>query len=64
MTLIILNFGAWKNEGIADKGKFVRQKCYIEKFGDDFHITCAGLPSNCYKYVTWENFKEGFTCRW
>lgn len=26
------NFGAWKNEGIATKGRWVRQKCYLEEF--------------------------------
>lgn len=26
------------------------------------HITCAGLPERCYKHVTWQNFKTGFTC--
>lgn len=27
-----VNLGAWKNEGIAIKGKWVRQKCYLEYF--------------------------------
>ena len=53
--------GAWKNEGIATKGKFIRQKCYLEEFEGKMQITCAGLPDNCYNQVTWENFKEGFT---
>lgn len=53
--------GAWKNEGIATKGKFIRQKCYLEEFERKMQITCAGLPQNCYNQVTWENFKEGFT---
>jgi hypothetical protein len=22
-------------------------------------ITCAGMPDQCYKYVTWDNFTEG-----
>ena len=26
------------------------------------HITCAGMPKNCYSHVEWENFKTGFTC--
>jgi hypothetical protein len=25
----------------------------------EWHITCAGLPESCYKFVTWDNFKEG-----
>lgn len=57
-----VKLGAWKNEGIADMGKFVRQKCYLEKFGEDIQITCAGMPKTCYKFVTWDNFKSGFTC--
>ena len=53
--------GAWKNEGIATRGKFIRQKCYLEEIDNKIQITCAGLPQNCYDQVTWENFKEGFT---
>lgn len=69
-------------------GKFVRQKCYLEKFYNKqkftgfiskkskmtvkkikgfnkfrkIEITCAGMPKTCYKFVTWDNFKTGFTC--
>ena len=25
-------------------------------------ITCAGMPASCYSFVTWNNFKSGFTC--
>ena len=25
-------------------------------------VTVAGMPSKLHKFVTWENFKEGFTC--
>ena len=28
----------------------------------EIKITCAGMPSSCYKYVTWQNFKTGFSC--
>lgn len=56
--------GAWACEGKFTKAKFIRQKCYIELIDDKIKITCAGLPKNCYDYVTWENFKTGFTCRW
>ena len=54
--------GAWANEGFATKGKFIRQKCYIEQIEDKLKITCAGLPKNCYEAVSWESFKTGFTC--
>ena len=53
--------GFWAHEGTAQKGKFVRQKCYIEEIDGKIKITCAGLPENCYDQVTWDNFKEGFT---
>lgn len=82
--------GAWKIESSFIKGKFIRQKTYIEKmiikcnfkkykrsknkkiisfklqkiklYYTEINITCAGLPSRCYNYVTFENFKEGFKC--
>lgn len=28
----------------------------------EIKITCAGMPQSCYKYVTWQNFKTGFSC--
>ena len=56
--------GKWANEGFAKRGKFIRQKCYIEEIDDKIKITCAGMPSSCYDFVTWENFKTGFKCRW
>ena len=57
-----VRLGAWKNEGIATRGKFVRQKCYLEEIDGEIEITCAGMPKSCYKNVTWEDFKVGFTC--
>ena len=53
--------GYWAHEGTAQRGKFVRQKCYIEEIEGKIKITCAGLPERCYDQVTWDNFKEGFT---
>lgn len=32
------------------------------KYFTKLKITCAGMPSSCYKYVTFENFKTGFSC--
>lgn len=84
-----IKLGAWKNEGYAEKGKFIKQKCYIEKFYkklkytgkinkiknnkkyiikglNNYHkveITCAGMPESCYKYVNWNSFKSGFSCK-
>ena len=53
--------GAWKNEGIATKGKWIRQKCYLEEIDGKMH-TCAGMPKSCYDRVEWDKFKTGFTC--
>ena len=58
----MLNFGYWKNEGFATKGKFIRQKCYLEEIDGKMNITCAGMPKSCYSKVEWEKFKTGFTC--
>lgn len=54
--------GAWKHESSFSKARFIRQKCYIEEIDNEIKITCAGLPSKCYNFVTWENFKTGFKC--
>ena len=49
-----VKLGAWKPESFFEEAKFVRQKCYVEKFKGEYNITCAGLPKKCmYK-------KEGF----
>ena len=57
-----VKLGAWKNEGCYDRAKFIRQKCYIAEENGEIHITCAGMPKNCYDFVIWENFKTGFSC--
>lgn len=62
MILILKDFGAWKHESTFTRGRFIRQKCYIEEIEGMIHITCAGLPKNCYDSVTWNNFKTGFSC--
>lgn len=64
--------GAWKIESRFSRARFLRQKSYIEDWNppdtwDDperydkglLNITCAGMPQQCYQYVTWENFHEG-----
>ena len=56
------SFGAWKHEATFSKARFIRQKCYIEEIDGEIKITCAGLPKNCYDFVTWDNFRTGFTC--
>ena len=39
--------GKWKHESSFTEAKFVRQKCYIEKFNNEYNITCAGMPKKC-----------------
>lgn len=51
--------GAWKHESTFSRAKFIRQKCYMEEIKGELKITCAGLPEECKKYVSWENFKPG-----
>ena len=57
-----VRLGAWKHEGDFTKAKFIRQKCYLEEIEGNINITCAGMPKTCYDFVTWENFKTGFSC--
>ena len=54
--------GAWKLESKFKRGKFLRQKCYLEidETGNK-NVTVAGLPKRLAKYVTIDNFKEGFS---
>lgn len=42
-----IKLGAWKFEGLAQKARFVRQKCYLEVIDNEFQITCAGMPKQC-----------------
>lgn len=60
--------GAWKFESKFTKGKFLRQKCYIEMSTEDVYnpepeyklkVTVAGMPSECYEQVNFRNFKIG-----
>lgn len=60
--------GWWKFESRFNRAKFLRQKCYLENSTEDIEnknpeyelkITVAGMPKNCYQYVTFENFNIG-----
>ena len=54
--------GYWKLESKFKRGKFIRQKCYIEEgFDGKLNVTVAGLPKRLGKYVTFDNFKTGFS---
>lgn len=58
--------GAWKHELSFSKAKYLRAKSYME-FGKEpntdeeekWKITVAGMPTNCYQYVDFENFHVG-----
>lgn len=62
------NLGEWKFETKFIKGKYLRQKCYIEESTKDVYnsdpeyklkITVAGMPEECYEYVSFDNFEIG-----
>ena len=54
--------GYWKLESKWKRGKWLRQKCYIEQdYEDNINVTIAGLPKRLGKYINFENFKTGFS---
>lgn len=54
--------GAWKLESKFKRGKYLRQKCYIELgFDDKLNVTVAGLPKKLGNLITFDNFDIGFT---
>ena len=54
--------GAWKLESKFKRGKFLRQKCYIEEdYEGKLNVTIAGLPKSLGKYINFDNFKPGFS---
>lgn len=56
--------GAWKLESKFIKGKFIRQKCYIEMDSEGkITSTIAGLPKKLSKIINFENFKPGFNTK-
>lgn len=53
--------GAWKVESKYWRGKYLRQKCYIEEWPDgSLNVTVAGLPKKLGHIVNFDNFKMGF----
>lgn len=54
--------GAWKLESIFKRGKYLRQKCYIELgYDEKMNVTVAGLPKKLGNLITFDNFDIGFT---
>lgn len=62
ITVDEYELGAWKIESEFVRGKYLRQKCYIEEAPDGtMNVTVAGLPKKLSGLVNFDNFKEGFT---
>lgn len=55
------HLGAWKNEGCFEDSKFIRAKTYMETVDGVTKVTCAGMPDNVKKQVTYDNFHSGST---
>jgi hypothetical protein len=53
--------GAWKIESRFTRGKYLRQKCYIEEFEEKLNVTIAGLPKKLGKYINFDNFEKGMS---
>lgn len=53
--------GKWAHEATFTKAKFLRAKTYMEEINGEIKVTCAGMPSNIHKDVTWDNFDRGTT---
>lgn len=60
--------GAFKFESKFRRGKFLRQKCYIEESTEDVYnsdpeyelkVTVAGMPKECHEKVNFNNFRIG-----
>lgn len=43
--------GKFKLEAIEDTGKYVRQKCYVTKDGEEWNITCCGMPDSIKQWL-------------
>ena len=53
--------GAWDCESVWEAGRFLRQKCYIEKIDGKIEATVAGMPKKLSHLITFDNFNIGFT---
>ena len=53
--------GAWDCETTWTRGRFLRQKCYIEEIDGKIEATVAGMPKKLSHLITFENFNIGFT---
>ena len=54
--------GAWKVESEFIRGKYIRQKCYLEESPEhELNVTVAGFPKKLSHLINFNNFEEGFT---
>ena len=53
--------GAWDCETTWTRGRFLRQKCYIEEIDGKIEATVAGMPKKLAHLINFENFNIGFT---
>ena len=53
--------GAWDCETTWTRGRFLRQKCYIEEIDGKIEATVAGMPKKLAHLINFDNFNIGFT---
>lgn len=53
--------GAWDCESIFTRGRYLRQKCYIEEIDGKIEVTVAGMPKKLSHLINFDNFNIGFT---
>ena len=53
--------GAWDCEKFWQRGRWLRQKCYIEESDGHIEVTVAGMPKKLAHLVNFDNFNIGFT---
>lgn len=51
--------GAFKIEEQFADSLYIRQKTYMHTTNDNITVKCAGMPDNCKKLVTYDNFHVG-----
>ena len=54
-----VRLGAWKHESTFSRGKFLRQKTYMEEIDGKIVVHVSGMPANLHDQVTFENFNLG-----
>lgn len=52
---------AWDCEKLFQRGRYLRQKCYIEETDGVIEATVAGMPKKLSHLITFDNFNVGFS---